>query len=111
MTTPEKRVQNSVVAAFGTRNDMRLWRANAGVASYGYGKNKRKVRYGVPGQADLTGILSDGRRLEIETKSAKGTLSDEQKNYRAIIERFGGLYIVARSVQDVTDALKREEYL
>ena len=33
---------------------------------------RRLVRFGVPGQADLTGILPGGKRLEIETKSDTG---------------------------------------
>jgi hypothetical protein len=81
---------------------MRLWRNNTGVARIG----RRVVRFGVPGQADLTGILPDGRRLEIEVKSADGRQTEEQRNYQSMIERFGGVYVLARSVDDVTSALQ-----
>ncbi len=98
----EKHVQNEILRAFATRRDMRLWRNNTGVARIG----RRVVRFGVPGQADLTGILPDGRRLEIEVKSEDGRQTEEQRNYQSMIERFGGVYVLARSVDDVTSALQ-----
>ena len=98
----EKQLQNAILRRFATRPDLRLWRANAGVARY----RDRVVKFGVPGQADITGITADGRRIEIEIKTATGRQSDQQKNYQAMIERFGGLYILARSVDDVEDKLK-----
>ena len=64
----------------------------------------RVVRFGVPGQADLTGILPDGRRLEVEVKSATGRQSAAQRDFQNLIERFGGLYVLARSVEDVRQA-------
>ena len=65
----ERQVQNEILRAFGTKRGMRLWRANVGVARIG----NRVVHFGVPGQADLTGILPGGVRLEVEVKSADGT--------------------------------------
>jgi len=98
----EKQVQNEILRAFGTRRDVRLWRANAGVARIG----RRTVRFGLPGQADLTGILPEGKRLEIEVKSARGRQSRAQRDYQRMIERFGGVYVLARSVEDVRDAIR-----
>lgn len=100
----EKQVQNLIVLTFGTRHDMRLWRANTGVARMG---PRRMVRFGVPGQADLTGILPGGLRLEIEVKTTTGEQTPEQRNYQRIIERFGGVYVLARSVEDVWAAIGR----
>ena len=103
MTTPEKRLQNEILRHFGTKPWLRIWRQNAGVARMG----PRTVRFGVPGQADLTGILSDGIRLEIECKSADGKQSLDQQRYQQMIEKFGGLYVLARSVEDVEEILGR----
>jgi hypothetical protein len=103
MTTPEKLLQNEILRRFGTQTDLRIWRQNTGVARMG----KRVVRFGVPGQADLTGILSDGRRLEIEVKSPTGRQTLDQQRYQQMIERFGGLYVLARSVEDVEEMLAR----
>jgi hypothetical protein len=63
------------------------------------------VRFGVPGQADISGLLSSGRRVEIEVKSATGRQSPQQRAFEAMISKFGGLYILARSVEDVELAL------
>jgi len=112
----EKQLQNAILRKFGTDPTMRLWRQNTGVAVVGdtskimrvckrLGIPCRMVRFGVPGQADLTGIMADGRRLEIEVKSVSGRQTDEQKNYQAMIEKLGGEYVLARSVDDVRAAL------
>jgi len=98
----EKQIQNAILRAFGTDPRLRLWRANVGVARIG----RRVIRFGVPGQADLTGILPGGLRLEIEVKSATGRQSAEQKAFQRLIEQFGGLYVLARSVTDVRYALE-----
>jgi len=104
----EKQLQNEIVRVFGTRPDLRLWRQNTGVAVYaGRGPGDiRRVRFGVPGQADLTGILPGGVRLEIEVKGPHGRQSDDQRAYQQIIERFGGVYVLAYSLADVWAALK-----
>ena len=78
------------------------WRANTGVARI----DKRVVRFGIPGQADLTGILPDGRRLEVEVKSPTGRQTRDQKNFQRMIEKFNGIYVLARSVEDVWNALR-----
>lgn len=99
----EKQIQNEILRVFGARPDMRLWRANVGMMVI----DGRPVRFGIKGQADLTGILAGGRRLEIEVKSPTGKQSEDQRNFQAMIERQGGLYILARSVQDVEEALEK----
>lgn len=97
----EREIQLAILRQFGTRPDLRLWRANTGVARIG----RRVVRFGVPGQADITGILPGGRRLEIEIKSSTGRQTADQVNFQRMIERFGGLYILARSIEDVQKAI------
>jgi len=103
----EKQIQNDIMREFATRSDLRLWRANTGVARFG----RRIVRFGVPGQADLTGILNDGRRLEIEVKSATGRQDNDQQRFEAMIKKFGGIYILARSVDNVLHKLKTAGYI
>ena len=97
----EKAIQNDILRAFGTLPGLRLWRANTGVARIG----TRVIRFGIPGQADLTGILPDGRRLEIEVKSPTGRQSPEQIAFQGMIEKFHGIYIFARSIDDVRHRL------
>jgi hypothetical protein len=97
----EKAIQNDIFRAFGTLPGLRLWRANVGVARVG----TRVIRFGIPGQADLTGILPDGRRLEIEVKSSTGRQTPKQVAFQNMIERFNGIYILARSTNDVRQRL------
>ena len=98
----EKQIQNEILRTFGTDPRLRIWRANCGVARVG----TRVVRFGLPGQADLTGILPGGLRLEIEVKSAAGRQSRRQEAFQRMIEQLGGVYVLARSVQDVREALE-----
>jgi len=93
----EKHLQNAILRAFGTLPGLRLWRANVGAARVG----RRVVRFGIRGQADLTGIVPDGRRLEIEVKTSTGRQTADQRSFQQMIERFHGIYILARSVDDV----------
>jgi len=100
----EKAIQNDILRAFGSKRWMRLWRANVLAARMG----DRFVRAGVPGQADLTGILRVGGvgvSLWIEVKSATGRQTQSQEWFQQMVERLGGLYILARSVRDVDDAI------
>jgi len=117
---PETILQNKIIRAIGTRPDVRIWRSHPGGATL----QGRFVRFGIPGQADVTGILPvvqvlscphcDGQlstpplgvRLEIEVKTETGRLSKDQKNFQGMIERFGGIYIVARSPQAVLDIIR-----
>jgi len=102
----EKEIQNEIVRAFATREDMRLWRANSGVAKYvdNYGV-ERVVQFGIPGQADLSGILTGGTRLEIEVKRPGEQQTPQQLAFQKMIERFGGVYILAHSVAEVEERL------
>ena len=99
----EKQIQNAILRAYGADPRLRLWRANAGVGFYRKGT---AVRFGVPGQADLTGILPNGQRLEVEVKTVTGRQSKDQHNYQRMIEAFGGVYILARSVEDVAAVIE-----
>lgn len=59
------------------------------------------ITFGVPGQADISGILApSGKRLEIEVKVGRDKMSEQQQKFAAMIRRAGGVYIEARSVED-----------
>jgi hypothetical protein len=117
----ERWIQFEILKAWGSSPRLRLWRANVGVGWFANGEPARKtdpgaypVKFGVEGQGDLSGLIDGdadgvnrGRRLEIECKTERGKQSDAQKRFQAMIERFGGLYVLARSVEDVDQALAR----
>ncbi len=58
----------------------------------------------LPGVADIIGITVNGRGLAVETKSAKGRLSEFQKAFGEEYRRRGALYVVARNVGDLQEA-------
>ena len=73
------------------------WRNNVG--------RKHNLYFGKKGSADITGLLKSGRRLEIEVKDYKGKQTPEQIEFQRMIEKNNGIYILARSVDDVVDKL------
>jgi hypothetical protein len=101
----ESDLVQAILLTFGARPDCRIWRANTGAMRDASG---RVIRFGVPGQADISGLLAPtGQRLEIECKSRTGRQSPEQVAWQAMIERHGGIYILARSLDDVRAVLDR----
>ncbi len=91
-----------VLSAWGSHPLLRLWRQNTGAAMV----KGRLVRFGIPGTPDLCGLmLPSGRFLGIECKTVKGRQSDDQKSFERMITKFGGLYVLARSLADVDQAL------
>jgi hypothetical protein len=111
----EREIQTAILLSpWGRHPRVRLWRANVGVGWYDdkaqpcrkTDPGAHPVKFGVRGQGDLSGIIMpSGRRLEIEVKTPTGRQSDEQRNFGAMITKFGGLYVLARSVADVDRAL------
>lgn len=71
---------------------------------------------GRKGVSDILGIVLalgwdySGRILCIEVKDDDGKLSPEQAKFIDDVNRCGGLAFVARSVEDVKEALVREGY-
>ncbi len=105
----EKKTQNEVLTVWGSRDDMRLWRQNTGVAFYTDDDGRRRtVSFGLKGAADLSGIYKDGTRIEIECKKPGGRLSKIQRAYGEMIRKFGGVYIVVSDVHEVRAKLRAE---
>lgn len=97
----EKRLQNQILHTFGRL--FPVYRQNVGVSQRG----DHVIRFGQPGEADLWGILPGGIHVEIEVKSPDGKQSDDQRRWESQVTRAGGIYVLARSVQDVWDAIGR----
>ena len=98
----EKQIQNQIMQYLATCDRLRFWRQNTGVAKFG----DTRVAFGIVGQADISGLVwPSGRRLEIEVKTTTGRQSDAQVAFAAMIRKHGGLYVLARCVGDVRDAL------
>lgn len=73
------------------------------------GKIKRHfVRYAFPGCSDIIGQMKDGRFLAVEIKSAKGRLTEDQKQFLAVVRQNGGVALTVRSVSDTIQGLENE---
>lgn len=80
------------------------WINNSGVLR---DKTDRPVRFGLPGSSDIIAIIQ-GRFVGIEAKVGKDLQRRNQENFAAAVRRAGGIYILARSVDDVVNTLKLE---
>lgn len=101
----EAQLQAEIRLAIGRMPDVRLWRNNSGFLDGAI----TKIRVGLAtGSSDLIGILApSGRFIALEIKTPKGRETEEQKQWQAIIRRFGGFACVVRSVQEAEDAIQR----
>lgn len=107
MADNEAFVKFEIMKAWGAHPRLRLWRQNTGVGWYVNGQPARQtdpgaypVKYGIPGQWDISGLLDDGRRIEIECKAPGKKLSEAQLRWGAMIRRFGGITIEAWALAD-----------
>ena len=104
-----------ILAYLGVRGIM-AWRNNTGAMAIpaGRGGKSRYVRFGVRGQADITGILKNGIRLEIEVKRpdfrkpAAGSATISQREQQAFLDAIraqGGCAGCATSLDDAEKIL------
>ena len=98
----ESDIQALILIYLTSLPDTYAQRQNTGAAHDG----RRLVRYGVPGQGDILCCMK-GRFIEVEVKTKTGRQSDAQKLRERNITKAGGLYILARSVDDVRAALTK----
>jgi hypothetical protein len=88
-------LQKLLIARLNQLPGVWVWRQNTGMARAG----GRMVRFGLPGQADISGLIR-GTRLEVECKSPTGRLTTEQRAFGDRVAKLGGIYIVARCETD-----------
>lgn len=72
-----------------------------------YDRNGRPFKAGLTGSSDILACIK-GRFIGIECKTGKGSLSTPQRRFRDAVQRHGGIFIEARSVDDVATVLKAE---
>lgn len=87
-----------------------LIRNNTGAYKKDYTRKKdgvtksHYIRYGKKGSGDIIMCSPYGRYVEVETKCSTGKLSEDQERRQFNIERRGGVYVPARSVDDLVAA-------
>ena len=83
------------------------WRNNSGNSfiqdKYG---NTRMIKFGVAGSPDILCCLKGGLFCGIEIKCLKKQLTPDQLDFSLKVNKNGGLYILARSIEDVEEQLK-----
>lgn len=80
------------------------WRNNSGMNVSEYKGNKRVIRFGQPGAADILGVLgvmSLGRALAVECKIWPNKPSQLQANWLNNFTAHGGLAVVVWSLDDL----------
>lgn len=103
----ESVIQKQILAEFGALPWLRVWRNNTGALKDQRGQ---LITYGLKGSADILGLIApEGRFLAIEVKSEKGRQSESQAAFGKMVEKMGGIYILARSVEDVYRGLNLKE--
>lgn len=68
-----------------------------------------RVRNGIKGQADAYCLVHGGRHIEIEAKSATGTLTPEQLKWQSFCRKFDipHIVVVARKGEPPADTVAR----
>lgn len=99
----ESAVLAGVIAYLESRGDCLIWRNNTGAVKLADGF----LKFGKVGSSDVIGVLApSGRFLGVECKHPTGgALSRAQEEFRETVLEAGGIYVLARSVDDVKAAL------
>lgn len=124
MAESEKSILNRSLVAVTALPETMAWRNNTGSAWQGKRvtaregsvimvepgmvilKEARPVTFGLPGSGDILGVRK-GRGFSAEMKSQGGVQSDQQVLFQRAWEKAGGIYVLARSPEEVTAALIR----
>jgi hypothetical protein len=102
----EREIQASILDWLAAKKIL-AFRMNTGAVKM----EKRFIRFGVPGMAD---ILAFSREKSgeftitptwIEVKTDRGTQSEYQKSFQKLVEEYGHVYVIARSIEDVEAAV------
>lgn len=101
---PEKDRQKAIVAYLLSHGWL-VAETDAGAAYHAGGYSGSHIPAGWP---DLTCLAPGGRFVGVEVKAATGRQSPVQVDMQQRIERLGGLYVLARSVDDVVAALESQ---
>lgn len=81
------------------------WRNNSGAMVSEYKGKSRFMRFGSPGSPDIF-AMHKGVCYGIEVKAEKGKQSDAQKEFQLRFEAAGGVYIVAKGIDEVEKAVR-----
>lgn len=101
LSMAEKAIQSAILIAVSSLPDILVWRNNTGSTKI---PNGQWIKFGLVGSPDILGCYR-GRFIGIEVKTPTGKQSDAQRNFQRALEKAGGVYVLARSVDDALNAL------
>ncbi len=99
MKSTEKNTQKAILDYLAARNIFH-YRNNSGAMVGTYKGRNRFFKFGATGSPDIVAVWK-GQYIGIEVKDIKGKLNENQVRFRDNLLAAGGLYILARSVDDV----------
>ncbi len=103
MGKPENALQRACLEFLRLRGVM-AWRNNTGA----YKRGKGYISYGATGSGDIFAIVR-GRFVSIECKIGRNQPTADQKLWAAQVDDAGGMAVVARTLDDVQDAIEQLE--
>jgi len=92
----EADIQRAILDYLAMRRHF-FFRCNTGAYKTEHGSY---VRYGTKGAPDII-VVANSNMIGIEVKTPKGILSDDQAAFGEALKAAGGIYLVARSIDDV----------
>lgn len=99
----EKETQKTILQYLNLKKYV-FWRVNNGsVFDPGFGGFRKMASFSRKGVADIY-VLKGGVSYFIEVKGYSGKLSEDQIEFQKDIEREGGIFILAKSIDDVLKA-------
>jgi len=100
----EQTLVRAILDRLAAMPEVYAWRQNTGVAK----AHGHRIRFGLNGSGDISGILRGGRRLELEVKLPGGKygVTEEQEAFGARVLAMGGLWCVVRSVEEAVTVVE-----
>ena len=86
-----------ILVAVSSSGRAKVWANHTGMAY----RRGRPIFFGLKGSADILGITCEGLFLAIEVKTGNSQQSSQQRNFEKMVKDNNGIYILARSVEDV----------
>ena len=110
MNASEKQIQDSILQWL-TVVKIFHYRQNTGAFRKDYTRKRDGVtktsfiKFGTPGASDIVCVVK-GFYIAIEVKDHKGKQDPDQLEFQKALEKSGGYYILARSLEDVMNFFK-----
>ncbi len=102
---PEQIIERQILMFLKSRRIFAWKVRSTGTFDAKQGRFRKASPYFTKGCADILALFN-GKLLAIEVKSAKGKLSDHQKEFLHNVNINGGYSMIARSIEDVEAKLK-----